>query len=376
MNTEHLTAAMIDAYRARSLRTDQLLEVTQHMATCQECRQKVATGGDPNRVVEALSGEHLPYENLEAIVLGSDNGLDHVANCPLCAEELRDLRVFHATLTRPPRVWRERRVLVPVIGFAVALAVVSVAIFLRTGNAPAARVGVSRIAVPPVASLRDGGRVISLDPSGKVHGLDGISALGQSQIAEVLRSGTIALAPSEPDLSRSRETLLGAPADTSVLTPETPAGIVVASDRPAFRWHAPGNARDFRIAIYDANFEVIETSPALQGEVWLSAKPLPRGKVFSWTVSALVGRERVTVPHAPDPEAKFRIATTAEASEMDTVRKAVPTSDLRIAITAARLGFRDEARDALDRVRAQNPASPLVPHLVANAPSNNFPGQR
>jgi hypothetical protein len=369
MNTQHLTAAIVDGYRARALASYQLLVVAEHLANCEECRQKAATNGEAGKLLEALGGEHLPYESLEAIVLGSREGLGHIAVCAMCAEELSDLRSFHASLRKPSRAWRGSRVLVPVIGFAIVLAMVSVGLFLHTRSI---RKGAAPGAASLTPSLQDGGRVISLDQSGGVSGFDGVSADERRQIAEVLRSGVVAVAPGEPDLFRSRETLLGAPAERSVLTPAAPAGIVVLSDRPAFHWNAPRNARDFRIAIYDANFDLVENSPTVQGEVWLSTRSLPRGKVFSWTVSALLGTERVTVPQAPDPEAKFRVATAKEAGEMDAVRQTVPVSDLRIAMTAARLGFRDEAREALERLRARNPDTPLVPHLSEQPRANTF----
>jgi TolA-binding protein len=56
---------------------------------------------------------------------------------------------------------------------------------------------------------------------------------------------------------------------------------------------------------------------------------------------------------------------------MDAARKAAPASDLQIALAAARLGFRDEAREALRRLQAQNPGSPLAQQLLENFPQNS-----
>ncbi|MDQ1470897.1 MAG: hypothetical protein QOJ99_2377, partial [Bryobacterales bacterium] len=139
--------------------------------------------------------------------------------------------------------------------------------------------------------------------------------------------------------------------------------------QPAFEWQAPGNAGAFRVSIYDSDFELVESSGTVQGRVWISRKPLPRGKIFNWTVSAIMDGTRVTAPRPPEPEARFRVASAEEARQMDAARKAAPASDLQIALAAARLGFRDEAREALRRLQAQNPGSPLAQQLLENFPA-------
>jgi hypothetical protein len=366
MMTPHLTAQLAAGYRARTLSTAELLAVGEHLASCEECRQRVASPDAQGKLAEALGGEpvsgkHLSYEDLEALVLGSWAGMDHVSACAMCAEELRDLRVFHAGLTTPTGKWGGIRILVPVAGLAL-LAIAIAVVFPRTSTRPESR------PAAPLTALRDHGQVVALDKTGGVSGLNGIPSGEQQQIAEALRTGRIPAAPAEPDLLRGRETLLGAPVPAAVLRPVIPVGTAVFSDRPAFQWQAPKGARDFRIAVYDANFELVESGPVVQGEVWVSSKRLPRGKVLSWTVSAMVHGGRVTAPHAPEPEARFRVATEDEAAQMEAVRQATPPSDLRVALTAARLGFREEAREALDRLDAQNPGSPLLARLRASVP--------
>jgi hypothetical protein len=210
---------------------------------------------------------------------------------------------------------------------------------------------------------------LALNETGAVIGMDELAPAERDQIAEVLRSGRILVAPPERDLLRSRETLLGVPAATAEFRPVTPTGRVVLSDQPAFEWQAPGNAGAFRVSIYDSDFELVESSGTVQGRVWISRKPLPRGKIFNWTVSAIMDGTRVTAPRPPEPEARFRVASAEEARQMDAARKAAPASDLQIALAAARLGFRDEAREALRRLQAQNPGSPLAQQLLENFPA-------
>jgi hypothetical protein len=166
----------------------------------------------------------------------------------------------------------------------------------------------------------------------------------------------VTLPPTEPALTRSRETQLGGPSGAVRLWPESPAGEIVYSDRPVFRWASATPARSARVEIYDENFNLAASLP---NGVWTSRKPLRRGAVYSWTVSAVVGGARITAPRAPEPEAKFRVASAAEAQQFEAILAARPASDLRDAVAAARLGFREEARAAVDRLAAQNPGSTL-----------------
>ncbi|MDQ1473580.1 MAG: hypothetical protein QOJ99_5060, partial [Bryobacterales bacterium] len=190
---DHLTSEMTDGYRARSLTTDELLAVTAHLADCEECRQSTASHHGTGKLLEALGDPHLSYESLEAIVHGGREGLDHVSDCAMCAEELKDLRAFYAGMrqSRPgtePRGWRIG-VLVPVGSLALA-AIILTGILLRPGN-KAADVSASQPYVGQpraLATLRDSGRVLALNETGAVIGMDELAPAERDQIAEVLRS--------------------------------------------------------------------------------------------------------------------------------------------------------------------------------------------
>ena len=391
-STEHISGPAIKGYRTRTLAAGDLLAVAEHLASCEPCRRKVAPDGVQGKLAEALRGEHLQYEALEGLVNGGREGLEHVAVCSMCASELDDLRIFRAGLAKPTADWRGWRIWVPA-GVLALTAVALMGVFLRTGPvstpsrpapaviaSPAVVASLGVVASPPVTSLavtslavtslavtslNDAGGVVSLDQAGTLTGLAGLSADESRQMAEVLRTGSLPVAATGQDLLRSRETLLGGPSAAVALTPVGPVGTVVPAERPAFLWQAPGNASGFQVRIYDANFDLVAQSPVLTGHEWVSVKALPRGRTFSWTVSARVGGARVTAPHAPEPEARFRVASAAVAGEWEAVRQATPASDLRLAVTAARLGLRAEAGEALERLAAQNPGSALAAQLRA-----------
>lgn len=365
-STEHISGPAIKGYRTRTLAAGDLLAVAEHLAGCEPCRRKVAPDGVQGKLAEALRGEHLQYEALEGLVNGGREGLEHVAVCSMCASELDDLRIFRAGLAKPMAGWRGLRIWVPAGALALT-AVALMGVFLRTGPVatPSRPTPAVIASLDVVASLNDAGGVVSLDQAGTLAGLAGLSADESRQMAEVLRTGILPVAATGQDLLRSRETLLGGTSAAVALTPVGPVGTVVPAERPAFRWQAPGNASGFQVRIYDANFDLVAQSPVLTGHEWVSVKALPRGRTFSWTVSARVGGARVTAPHAPEPEARFRVASAAVAGEWEAVRQATPASDLRLAMTAARLGLRAEAGEALERLAAQNPGSALAAQLRA-----------
>jgi hypothetical protein len=65
-----------------------------------------------------------------------------------------------------------------------------------------------------------------------------------------------------------------------------PAGNVVLTDRPTFRWTRLGGASGYVVEVYDARLKLAASSPSLTGASWTSP-PLVRGQVYSWQVKAI-----------------------------------------------------------------------------------------
>src|ERR1044072_1603995 len=99
--SEHLSQSQLAGYTGRTLYPDELLAVDSHLASCDECHERL-TRIMPGTSVD--SGEepfHLDYdEKLHPYVDGTANEIDrelvdsHVAQCSRCADELRDLLAF------------------------------------------------------------------------------------------------------------------------------------------------------------------------------------------------------------------------------------------------------------------------------------------
>lgn len=104
--SDHLSQTQLAAYNARTLYPDELLSVDNHLASCDECHERLtrltpavgrlSPGSEP-----AEGPFHLDYEqHLEPYVDGRANEIDreivdsHVALCSECAADLRDLLEF------------------------------------------------------------------------------------------------------------------------------------------------------------------------------------------------------------------------------------------------------------------------------------------
>ncbi|MES1258289.1 MAG: hypothetical protein ABUS51_07655, partial [Acidobacteriota bacterium] len=171
---EHFTPEMVEGYRARTLTPDELVAAARHLAGCAECRAKVAPAREQGKLLDALSGEHLQYEELEALAKGGRAGLSHVAVCGQCAREFEDLRSFRESLRRRPTPWSGMRLLVPLTAVAALTAVI---LLVRPSHAPPKPTASAVM----VASLRDGDRIITLDRQGSMQGIEGWPPEEQAQ---------------------------------------------------------------------------------------------------------------------------------------------------------------------------------------------------
>ncbi len=373
----HLTPGQITAWRTRQLPPELVEGVAHHLAGCEACRLAAHPTGEGFRLLESLAGEHLDYEALEALANGGSRGLDHIGVCPLCATELADLRSFRQSLRPAPARRLAPRLWLP----ALAAAALLIGAFLwfrpaatqktqsqATQTLSTQTLSTQTLSTQTLATLHDAAGVIALDQTGELRGLPNLTPAQRAPLAQALRTGELPPLPAPSDLIRPRETLLGdAPpaAAPKAVQPLAPAGKMVLSDRPTFRWTAPPGATHFRVTVYNLNFAEIARSPDLgDTSSWTPATPLPRDAIYLWTISASLGGQRVSAPQPPEPEARFRVLDAASAQEFAAVQARQPASRLEIAVAAARLGLREEAENALRDLARDNPGSPLAEHLL------------
>jgi hypothetical protein len=343
-----------------------------HLAECETCRELAGRPEAAARVLGAIEGksEHLTYAELEALADGRvEEGARqlfalHSATCPTCAAEYEDLAGFRRSL-RPLKAERVKGYLA--IATLVAAGVVFGTFVMkrvidRTVSQDQARHAPVALAV----TVHDAGAVVALDANGMLKGLGSASAEQRALVMQVLQTGNLPAGPdSMSKLRRNREVLLGAPQNSKAeFTALQPMGTVVPGPRPRFTWKAPPEAAKFIVSVYTANFEPAAQSRELTTSDWLCDKPLSDGMTYLWTVSGVVAGKRVSHPRTPEPEARFRVATHEERSEIEAAGALTQPSDLLQAALAARLGMFDVTRAALSRLERANPGSPLVASLA------------
>jgi hypothetical protein len=221
--------------------------------------------------------------------------------------------------------------------------------------------------VPIVASIRDGGALVSLAADGSLSGLAGLPPELGDAVTSALGEGTLPR-PDGVDLLRPAESPLmgdapGAPDGFAVVSP---VGSVVRSDRPTFRWTRLDGARAYEVTVATNDLEPVASSGETAATSWRPDAPLPRDRVLVWQVSAITGEGRVTVPAPPVPEARFRVISRAALDEVDRRLREARGSDLVALVVLTRAGLLDEAATRLERVEAANPGSEALARLREN----------
>jgi hypothetical protein len=133
--TEHLSEQQIRSYRERTLSAIERMQVSDHVAACEDCRRRLR--GEAARLPAApflvselqatltAEPEHLTFEEMAAYVDGNASPAEreivasHIETCPQCVGELRELRGFRAMLSTypqqtltpdtPPSFWAKMR---------------------------------------------------------------------------------------------------------------------------------------------------------------------------------------------------------------------------------------------------------------------------
>lgn len=360
MPGSHLTTEQATAWRKGTLPSSEIPGLATHLAGCEECRHLTAPVDAVARLTAALeNGEqlHLTYEEMELLADGrADEAArlaaeGHLAVCDVCADDLADLRQFARTMKpqrRPGPRW------VWAAGGAVAVA--AALLLLVQAPKPAETKPVA------VASILDSGRKVWLDGAGALHGIEGAPEALRAEMVAALRQGVLP-AGDTAGLRSRRDTLLGTANSAPLLQAFEPAGTVVADTSPVFRWESGQTASRFVVKVYTPEFEPVLTSPELSETEWKVPGGLKAGATYVWTVTALVNGARVTAPAAPEPEARFRIATDNERAQLETA--SALHSDLALAVTATRLGLYVEARSALQRLGPGETTTRLLAELAS-----------
>jgi hypothetical protein len=379
----HLSDDRIAAFRARTLRAEELIDVSRHLQTCAECRmrmeQPAATAAAARMLRADLAARsvspHLDFETSLLPYVESTLGDDaraaadaHLAECATCRAEIEDLRGFGREVAAWSPQSRQRRVHNGWWAALAAAAVIAVVLFLTRSPAPERPgtmpqpIAVTRPATMVVV-LRDGQRQVGLDANGALHGT-AVEGQWAALVTGALRNPDLATPASLHALEASRDAQRGS-SQASGLALDEPVGSVVESDRPRFRWHGSDELAHFDVAVFDGPGRVLARGATAERE-WQPPTPLPRGATYAWQVRAKKKSEEIVAPAPDEPEARFGVLG-ADVVDAIASARARGEGHLVVGLLYFHGGAIAEAHKEFAQLAAENPRSEIARRLLASA---------
>lgn len=376
------------AFREHRLAGPAVAEVALHVGLCDRCTAVApSAGATALRALVPPSGDlspHLTDAELDVLV---EQGAHHphLDSCPMCRAEVEDLRRFDAAdrvmpfRPRPEGRW----LMAAAVAFAV-LALSAIVFFVRrtnpsptpvtASNAPAtaapatpAPATAAPAAVTPasavVASLVDGAGRITLLEDGTMAGIAPRSSRDAEDARAVLSGRRISI---PTFIAAMPGAVRGGGGSAHPLRAVEPFRSAVLEDRPRFSWTPVRDARSYRVEVFDADYEEIARSEALNGTSWRPSKPLPAGVDLSWHVVADTADGEMSSAGSDRAEAVFRVLAPKDANEVSLGVTQYPDSHLLRGLLYRRHGLLNDAEREFRSLAAQNPDSPIARRLIAS----------
>jgi MYXO-CTERM domain-containing protein len=329
----HPDSATLHAFRQHRLSGPDVLSVGRHLGHCAECA--AATAADAEAVLRALV---LP-----------------------AAEDQR------SDDAPPSRRWW----LAAAAALALAASIVvtvsrrSPAPEIASRTVPAPSVPAAPIPAAPhaVAALADASGRIELHDDGTVTGIEAASPADAATARAVLSGGSFSIPTviaAMPGLVRGRTH-----AELPPIRPLEPFRSAVREPRPRFAWTAARNARSYRVAVFDANYEEVASSEPLTATSWRPSKPLPAGVDLTWHVVANTPEGEISSAGPDRAEAVFRVLSAAEAQELSHGEALYGQSHFLRGLLYCRLGLLRDAEREFRALEALNPQSRIAAKLIA-----------
>jgi hypothetical protein len=225
---------------------------------------------------------------------------------------------------------------------------------------------VSNYASKNTLKLKDGARTIELDKEGNLHGLDALSPAQHQTIKDALTAERVKVPPIIAKLAGNPKVLMGQSGRFDYFDSLSPAGIVVMTDKPTFRWKRLDGAESYSVVVLDSNAEEVAASGPLPSTEWSLPTPLVPGRVYVWQVRAIKNGEEIRMPSPSEPDAKFKVLDRARTEDLLNAKKAYPDSHLVLGILYAQSGLIDNAEQEFESLIRVNPKSNIAQKLLAS----------
>ena len=356
----HLAEQDFARYHWRTMSPAELLALDDHLASCEECRRRLGEIEQTRSVYNSLR------ETLRAA--GSRPEVSGSLRQFAARRPLRWALASGALLLVLATAWFIRQARRPPPPFHVEAGQPSPGPESSTpSQTPAPAEGVPEAPVPPGAetlALNDGGGRVTLDAEGNLVGLENLTGDMQRSVKKALSTQRAQVSPALDSLSGRRETLLGDSGPRASFALRSPVGKILNTTRPTFRWRALDGATPYVVSVYDADFNLVASSPKLSETVWKTDVSLKRGATYSWQVSATKDGQEILAPAAPAPQARFQVLDEAGAARLESARRAYADSHLLLGVLYAREGLLAEAEREFRLLLRANPGSPVASNLL------------
>lgn len=397
---EHLTGLDLDGYRKRKLDADARQRCDLHFARCEECLRRLQDDEQSRAAFPQLkeafvsSDEepfHLSTEGLRDYATHTADEAtrticeSHFEICPQCVRELKTLApwrtsapLYRQAAWKPqyPGKWLPEPGRSPVLLSASRLAGVTILaaclllFWAAWRNASSLQKSTRIHGETSPASLsigvrlKDGTQEITLDRSGSLTGLEGLSQQGQAEVRDALATAELQRPQSIAGLSAPPIKLLGAPANSPPFNLVSPIGTIVAEEQPILRWKPLRGATSYTISVFNATFDQVAKSEPVSALEWPVSIPLQRGSTYSWQVTARRDHQQITVPRAPAPRAQFKLLDAEGVKQLKSGEGQAADSHLALGVLYARAGLLDDAEKQFQALVEQNPQSSVAGKLL------------
>jgi hypothetical protein len=419
MMTAHVSPEKMEAFRDDALPAEQAFGCAEHFAACEECGAALARAphfSSRPLAIDFSAGnftpdEHVEYEKLVPYVEGRMESEDavpleaHLRSCARCREDVRVFCEFlravgHEMAERyGPQGVRSRVAEALAFGrlprwvpFAVGFLVVAVLVSLAVlpprqpavtfnpevipdpPNTPPAsgrdHPTVTKDGEPLLVAVRDNGREYGLDRDGNLVGTEHLPTAAREVVAAALRRRDVTKPRSLGELAaavaKERGPELGTKAEVLI----SPLRTAVLEDRPVLRWRAVPGATGYVVRITDADFRPVAESGELAVTSWRVARPLPRGAMYVWQVTALKGGEEM-IAESGLP-GRFKVISGTKLKELMRARRE-SSSHLAAGLLYAREGLLDDAEREFLALQRENPRSSLARRFLSRVRSWRAP---
>lgn len=415
----HLSETEIQNYQSKKITPDQLLELDDHIQSCELCRNRVHQKQDDIsykwlrselRTEAVENSGHLLYDHLESYVDGSLDSIDleivqsHLNICNECTTDVNELRSVQSELHNKVEsrkvisFWRLPSSSVPL---KLAGAAAAIAFFMWAATIPVRneirdlrkqlveeqknnagllrekkelqdRYAAIKQPLPnsqALVVLNDGNSRIEIDSNGKLSGLSELPQSYQSRIAALLTTQKVEIPDSMSALIGKKELLMGKSTESNRFALLSPVGTVVISDGPSFSWTALNDAEGYRVYVLDENYNEVASSSLLKKTGWTMPTTLHRGSNYVWQVAAVKGGKEFLTPVPPAPEAKFQILSEDKLKKLESLLKDSGNSHLVVGTLYAENGLLDDAEREFNALLKENPESVVAKKLLQSLQS-------